>query len=206
MRAKSTRSPAPPETGRGTNEDTRAALSKRIWVILSVLTGLLIYTGIGMVTARGQLDDVTSALQQAEARAKETGLKLTDALADKDQALADKQEILKEISAQGQRIAASSQAEEKARAALATASFGAQTAEKNIAARDREIADLKTRLSQARTASRKAASLKAEVKTLKEALREARSVQDNTMAEVERLRAVAEPYSQTANPAARQSQ
>jgi cell shape-determining protein MreC len=199
MRVKSTRSPAPPETGRGTNEDTRAALSKRIWVILSVLTGLLIYTGIGMVTARGQLDDVTSALQQAEARAKETGLKLTDALA-------DKQEILKEISAQGQRIAASSQAEEKARAALATASFGAQTAEKNIAARNREIADLKTRLSQARTASRKAASLKAEVKTLKEALREARSVQDNTMAEVERLRAVAEPYSQTANPAARQSQ
>ncbi len=76
MRAKSTRSPAPPETGRGRDKDSRAALSKRIWVILSVLTGLLIYTGIGMITARGQLDDVTSALQQAEARAKETSLKL----------------------------------------------------------------------------------------------------------------------------------
>ena len=94
----------------------------------------------------------------------------------------------------------------KKTAALAAASLGAQTAEKNIAARDREIADLKRRLSRARTASRKAASLKAEVTTLKEALREARSAQDNIMAEVERLRAAAEPYSQTANPAARQPQ
>ncbi|MHA1164901.1 MAG: hypothetical protein ACTSP0_04875 [Alphaproteobacteria bacterium] len=207
MRKKSAGGSAIPERERGIDEVSQAALSKRIWVILTVLAGLLIYTGIGMITAQGQLDGVTSALQRAETRAKETGLKLIDALADKEQALADKQEILREISAQGQRIAESTQGEEKARAALAAVSSGAETAEKNIAARDREIADLKARLARSRTALRKAdgarSKLMAEVAALKAELRFARTTQENTLAELERLRAAAEPYSPTANPAGR---
>lgn len=182
------------------------ALSKRIWVILTVLAGLLIYTGIGMISARSQLDGVTSALSQAETRVKETEVKLTDALADKEQALADKQEILREISAQGQRIAESSQGEEKARAALAAVSYSAETAEKNIAARDREIADLKARLARVRKENGALSKLKAQVATLKAELRLARATQENTLAELERLRAAAEPYSPTAHPAGRQPQ
>ena len=119
--------------------------------------------------------------------------------------MADKQEILREISAQGQRIAESTQGEEKARAALAAVSTGAQTAEKNIAARDREIADLKKRLTRTRNKLRKAEgalnNLKTENATVKTELRYMRTTQESAVAELERLKAEAEPYSQSAGQA-----
>ncbi len=210
MRKKSTRGPAMPETGRGMDEGARAVVSKWIWAVLAVLAGLQIYAGIGMYTARGQVESITAALQRAENRVKITGIKLSDALADKEQALADKQEILSEISAQGQRIAESSQGEEKARAALAAVSYGAETAEKTIAAQNSELADLKTRLARAHSAMRKADGnakrLKTQITALKSQLDDARAKQENTVGELERLRAAAEPYSTSANPAERRPQ
>ena len=208
LRKKTDQSSAMPEAGQGIDDDSQAALSKRIWVLLIVMAGLLIYASYGMITARGQLEGVTSALQKSQTRAKENELKLRDALAGKEQALADKQEILKEISAQGQRIAQSTQGEEKARAALAAVSTGAETAEKNIAARDREIADLKARLKRTRNAMRKIEGslikLKTEIATLKTELKFARTTQESALAELERLRVAAEPYSLNTNQAGRQ--
>lgn len=205
---KTDQSSAMPEAGQGLDENSRAALSKRIWAILIVMIGLLIFTGISMITAKSQLEGITSALQHAQTKAKDSELKLMDALADKEQAMADKQEILREISAQGQRIAESTQGEEKAKAALAVVSSGAQTAEKNIAVRDREIADLKGRLTRTHNKLRKAEgalnNLRTEIATVKTELRFMRTTQESAVAELERLKAEAEPYSQSAGQTGRQ--
>lgn len=210
MRKKTARGPAMPETGRGIDAESQASLSKRIWVIFAVLAGLLLYAGYGMISAQSQLEGVTSALTESQSRIKQAELKLSHALADKDQALADKQEILREISAQGQRIADSSQGEENARAALAAVSSGAETAEKNITARNHEITDLKKRLERAENAKRKADGsvkrLSAQVMSLKSQLGDERAIQEDILGELARLRAAAEPYSQSATPAGRQSQ
>jgi len=203
LRKKNHQTSAMPETEQRLDEDGQAVLSKRIWAILIVMTGLLVFTGISMITAKGRLEGITSALQRAQTKAKDSEMKLIDALADKEQAMADKQEILREVSAQGQRIAESTQGEEKARAALAAVSTGAQTAEKNIAARDREIADLKQRLIRTRNKLRKSEgalnNLRTEIATVKTELRFLRTTQESAMAELKRLKAEAEPYSQSAD-------
>lgn len=173
-----------PKPGRGIDEESVARISKRIWVIFAILIGLQIYTAIGMISARSQLESVMTALQQAETRVKQTDLKLADALVDKEQEQADRKAMLNEISAQGQIIEKSSKGEEKA--------------EKQSAARDREIADLKARLARTRNARGKAdvrvSKLMAEVAALKTEAGFARSREENIVAELERLKAIAEPY------------
>jgi len=198
-----------PKTESGIDEASVARISKRIWVIFAILVGLQIYTGTAMITARGQLESTTAALHQAEIRAKQTGLKLGGALVDKEQAQADKKALLKEISEQGQLIEKLSLKEEKTKAALAAISTGAETADKKIAARDREISDLKQRLARARKARGKAevrvSRIKAEVSALKAELDFVRARQEKTIAELERLRAAAEPYRASTDQAVQQA-
>lgn len=171
--------------------EPRVSLSLLIWVILAILSGLLIITGFGMFQARGALEKTSAALMRAEGKAKETELALKHALDQKKQALADKRQVILELSKQGNRLAEFSQGAEKAKSALAVAFTGSEAAEKRIAELTREVADLKKSLAAARGGRNK---LKAEISALKTDLGILRMQLDNTEAELQRSRAAAEPY------------
>lgn len=177
--------------GQAMDAESRVSVSLRIWAALAILTALLIYTGIGMFQARGELEKTNAALRQAEGKAKEIDLVLKHTLDQKEQALADKQLLMKELSAQGNRLAEFSQGEEKAKSALAVAFTSMEAADKRIAALTREVADLKKSLAAARKGRSK---LKAEVSVLKTDLGAMRTELENTQTELQQSRAAAEPY------------
>ncbi len=190
---------AKPAAGQRIGADAyRASLSKRVWAGLAVLTGLLIFAGVGLIQARGELASAMTALRQTQAKAGETEVLLKSALA-------DKQDIMKELAVQGTLIAQSSRDEEKARSELAALSSGAETADKRAVALAAEVADLKARVAQAAKAKAVAESalgkIRSEVTTLRAALAGTRVRLENSQAEVNRLRAKAEPYRPSAEQA-----
>ncbi len=191
MRNRSAEAAAVAGPERAVDMEPRVSLSLLIWVVLAILSGLLIFTGLGMFQARGELEKTNAALRQVESRANETDLLLKHALAQKEQALADKRQVIKELSAQGNRLAEFSQGEEKAKSALAVAFTGTEAAQKRIAAMTREVADLKKNLAAARKGQ---SQLKAEFSALKADLAATRAQLANTQAELQRARIAAEPY------------
>ena len=183
--------PAMAGPGQAIVVEPRVSVSLLIWAVLAILSGLAIFAGAGMFQARSALDKTSAALARAEGKAKETDLLLKHALAQKEQALADKRQVIKELSAQGNRLAEFSQGEEKAKSALAVAFTGTEAAQKRIAALTREVADLKKSL----TAARKGRSdLSAEISALKTDLEILRAELENTQGELQRAKAAAEPY------------
>ncbi len=174
--------------GHGLDEVSRVAISYRVWAALGVLTLLLGITSVGLLMARSELGGVKTALQQAETSAKESQLRLRDALD-------DKQQVIKELSAQGNRLAEFSRDEEKARSALTVVSTGAEATQKHVA-------DLKARLAksraQVRALRKENASLgtvKAEMAVLTGELDEMRTRLEQSEAKLNQLRSAAEPYS-----------
>ena len=184
------RKPAPnarPLSGHAVHQETRVVgVSRRIWAALAVLVILLIYTGTSMIGARSDLETVRAAMQQAQAKARENALALENALELKEQALADKRQLVKELAAQGNRLAEFSRQEEKAKSALAHVSSGAEEAEQRIS-------NLQARLAEARGAR---ATLEEEVAALQTALDGTRAELEKARAELKRLRSEAAPYSQ----------
>ncbi|GBE43435.1 hypothetical protein BMS3Bbin10_01512 [bacterium BMS3Bbin10] len=183
--------PAMAGPDRAMDLEPRVSVSLLIWAVLAILSGLAIFAGAGMFQARSALDKTSAALARAEGKAKETDLLLKHALDQKEQALADKRQVIKELSAQGNRLAEFSQGEEKAKSALAVAFTGTEAAQKRIAALTREVADLKKNLAAARGGRSK---LTAEISALKTDLAAARAELEMTRAELQRSRAAAEPY------------
>lgn len=174
--------------GQGIDEVSRVALSKRIWAVLGVLTLLLIITGTGLFLARGELADVRWALLQAESRAKESELRLKDA---RD----DKQQVFKELSAQGNRLAEFSRSEEKAKSALASISTSTETSEKRLADLKARLAKAQRQLRAERQKNDALSTIKAEAVLLTRELDETRATLEQTRMDMERFRALAEPYS-----------
>lgn len=163
------------------------AVSARIWIVLAVLAGLLVAAGTGLVISRGKLAKARDALGQAQTKMRETDLMLKNALADKEL-------VIKELSAQGSLIAQTSRGEEKARSALAALSSDAQSAEKRIAALNSEVKTLKARLAKARKAAGAARRLKEDITALTLELEQTRGALDKTRSELDRLKAATEPY------------
>lgn len=178
---------AMPKTGREMGEVSRVAVSKRIWAVLGILTILLIITGAGMFMAWGELESFRSALRQAETRVNEAELRLKDALD-------DKQQVIREISAQGNRIAESALGEEKARSALTAVSSDAKAAEKRLGALKARLAKSQRQLRALRKENAALSTVKAELAVLTGELDETRAMLEQTQAEMERYRALAEPY------------
>ena len=177
--------------GKALDAEPRVSLSLLIWVILAILSALAIFAGLGLFQARSQLAKTSAALVKAESRAKEADLLLKHALDQKELALADKRQMIKELSAQGNRLAKFSQGEEKAKSALAVAFTGTEAAQKRIAALKREVADLKKSLAAARGGRNK---LNTEISALKTSLGILRTQLENTQGELQRAKAAAEPY------------
>ncbi len=174
--------------GQGLNEVSRVAISARIWAALGILIILLMFTGVGMFMARGELENVRSALQQAEARVKQSDLRLKDAMD-------DKQQVIKELGAQGNRIARSTLGEEQARSALAAVSTDAQASQKRLADLKAHLAKAQRQLRALRKENATLSTLQEEVAALTGELYETRATLEQTQRELERMRALAEPYS-----------
>lgn len=193
MRTRNRSAGAPGLAGSGQAMDgqARVSISLRIWIALAAMSSLLIYTGSQMFQARGELEKTNAALRQAQSKANEAELVLKHALDQKEQALADKTQIMKELSAQGNRLAEFSQGEEEAKSALAIANSGSEAAQKQISALMRNVADLQKSLAVSRTGRSK---LKTDVDALKTGLRVLRTQLENAEAELQGARAAAQPY------------
>ena len=163
--------------GEGVNEVSRVAISTRVWAVLGILTILLVSTGVGLIKARGKIKDLRSALQQAQFKAEEAEVQIKNALADKNL-------MIKELSAQGNRLTEFSLSEEQARSELTSVSTGVETSEKRLA-------DLKSRLAKSQ---RRLRALRRKNAALARVLNETRAKQKKTQTEMERYRALAEPY------------
>jgi chromosome segregation ATPase len=140
-----------------------------------------------MFMAWGELESVRSALRQAETRVNEAELRLKDALD-------DKQQVIREISAQGNRIAESALGEEKARSALTAVSSDAKAVEKRLGALKARLAKSQKQLRALRKENAALSTVKAELAVLTGELDETRAMLEQTQAEMERYRALAEPY------------
>lgn len=169
------------------DEAYRAKISLRVWIALAALVGLLLVTAGGLLQARSQLGQVRAALLQAETRAEDAELTAKNALA-------DKQQVIKELAAQGHRIAESSLGEEKARSALADATERAEAAEKRAEALAGEVKSLKARLATGGGGD----ALRGEVAALKAELGDARAQLVSMQLELDRLRA--QPYGSGPRP------
>lgn len=171
----------------GMDEVSRVAISTRIWAAFGVLTLLLVVTGVGLFMTRGELAGVSSALRQAESRAKESAMRLNDALE-------DKQQVIKELSAQGNRLAEFSRGEEKAISALTAVSTGAEATQKRLGELKARLAKSQRQVRALRRENAALGTVKAELVVLTGELEETRARLEQTRAEMERYRALAEPY------------
>ena len=180
--------------GQGIDDVSRVAISNRIWVALGVLAMLFIFAGVGLFMARGELAGVKSALRQAEGRAKESELRLKDALD-------DKQQVIRELAAQGNRLAEFSREEEKARSALTAVSSDAEATQKLLADLKSRIAKSQRQVQALRKENAELATVKAEMAVLKGELNKARARLEQAETELQRLQSDAEPYRAGSQPA-----
>lgn len=170
--------------------DTRViGVSRRIWTAFAVLIVALTAISFFMLRGQGEIDALRAALQEARSQAKEQALAL-------EHALADKKDLMKELSAQGERIAEFSRGEEKARSALEHASSGAEEVEKRLE-------KLRARLAKTEAERKR---LKEEVAALQTALDGTRAELEKTIIELERLRAVTTPYAPDSGQGSAQGQ
>ena len=188
LKSRSATASAMPGAGQGLDEVSRVEISARIWAALGILTILLVVTGAGLFMARNELGIVRAALLQAESKAKETDLRLKDALY-------DKQQVIKELATQGNRIAESSIGEEKARSALAEVSTDAEATQKHLANLKALLAKSQKQVRALRKENAQMSTLKAEMTVLTGELDETRASLEQTEADLTRLRILAEPYS-----------
>jgi len=181
MKTKLTETSAIPEPGQGVGEGvnkvSRVAISTRVWAVLGILTILLVATGVGLIKARGKIKNLKSALQLAQFRVEETDVQIKNALADKNL-------MIKELSAQGDRLTEFSLSEEQARSELTSVTTGVETSEMRLT-------DLKSRLAKSQ---RRLRALRRKNAVLTRVLNETRARQKKTQTEMERYRALAEPY------------
>lgn len=177
-----------PERNTEVDEVTRVAVSTRIWSLLLVLFLLLAVTAVSLFMSRDELVNLRSSLQQAESKARESDLRLKDALD-------DKQQVIKELAAQGNRLAEFSRGEEKAKSALTAASTGAEENEKAVVGLKARLAKTRKQLRVLRKENAALSTIKAEMSVLTSELDEMRTKLEQSEAEVSRLRVLAEPYS-----------
>lgn len=177
-----------PERNAEVDEVTRVAVSTRIWSLLLVLFLLLAVTAVSLFMSRDELVNLRSSLQQAESKARESDLRLKDALD-------DKQQVIKELAAQGNRLAEFSRGEEKAKSALTAASTGAEENEKAVVGLKARLAKTRKQLRVLRKENAALSTIKAEMSVLTSELDEMRTKLEQSEAEVSRLRVLAEPYS-----------
>jgi chromosome segregation ATPase len=170
------------------DEVTRVAVSTRIWSLLLVLFLLLAVTAVSLFMSRDELANLRSSLQQAESKARESSLRLKDALD-------GKQQVIKELAAQGSRLAEFSRGEEKAKSALTAASSGVEANEKALAGLKASLAKTRKQIRALRKENAALSTVKAEMAVLTSELDEMRSKLEQSEAEVSRLRVLAEPYS-----------
>lgn len=158
-------------------------VSRRIWSILVVL--LLLVVGLAFVYFRAhtELDRSRIALDQALEQAKLAEIALKHETDAKEQAIADREQLVKELSAQGDKLVEFSRGEEQAKSQAVQASTGVQAAEKRIST-------LKAKL---KSAEKQITGLTAELEVLRTELDQAR-------ADVEIWRARAEPYGPSGPP------
>lgn len=156
----------------------RVSVSRRVWVGFAFLAALVLLACAGMVLARGELAGVREALKRAEARAAEADRKLREALA-------DKQHLMSELAVQGSLAEKSMQGEERRAAA-----------EKRAAALTAEVKELKGQLERARKGEGDADKLRTELEAVKSELGVTLVKLAEAQAELQRLRASREPYSQ----------
>ncbi len=158
-------------------------ISRRIWVLLIILTLLFAAAAFAYVRTQGALDTTRTALERALEKTRESEIALRHAIEAKEQAIADKEQLVKELSAQGDKLAEFSRGEEKAKSEAAQAFSGAEAAKKRIAG-------LKARLTAA----------EAEITALTAELAVMRTALEKANADVELWRSRAEPYGQTTSP------
>lgn len=154
-------------------------ISRRIWVSFAVLTLLLFATAIGLFMAWGERSGLREALEQTHLKLKETRISLEHAREAEKQALADKELLVKELSAQGTTLAEISRGEEQVKSQLEKVSSGQKSAEKIIA-------NLKKKLEQAEN----------DVTALTAQLEIARGELEAVREEMRQLKRQTEPYSQ----------
>lgn len=157
----------------------RVSVSKRVWVAFGILAVLVLAATVGMVLARGELSGVRDALRKAETRAGEAERKLQDALA-------DKQVMMRELAVQGTLVEKSGQSEEKRAAA-----------EKRAASLVSEVETLKAQLAKAKKSEGDSDKLRTELEAVKSELGVTLVKLAEAQAELQRLRSTStQPYSQ----------
>lgn len=127
----------------GTGADVQViGVSRRIWALLTVLALVACGVAFAFFRAQGALDAARTALSQAQAEIAELRLSLKHATDAREDAMADKELLVKELAAQGEKLAEFSRGEEQAKSQAERASSGVQSARE-------EINTLKSRLEQA---------------------------------------------------------
>lgn len=192
---KNTRAANAAARGSGAGVDVyQTAVSKRIWVGFAILAGLLVVTALGMIQARSELANVREEQRRAESKADEAAALLKSAQA-------DKQAIMNELATQGALIAQSSRDEEKARSEIDDWASKVEVEKKRSAKLAAEVKTLKGRLAKASKAKGGAdqavAKAKKETAAVREELNHTRARLQDAVAEMERLRTIAEPYRTT---------
>lgn len=158
-------------------------ISRRIWAILAIMGLLAVAFAFAYFRTQGALDSARAALKEAQEKVKVTEIALDLANDAKEQAIADREQLVKELAAQGDKLAEFSRGEEQAKSEAVQASSGVEAAQ-------RRIASLRSKLKAAEKAN---TALKAELEVLRAELEQAR-------ADVELWRERAEPYGQSTPP------
>lgn len=173
------------QAGRMMEADTRIiGVSKRIWAAFAVLVVALVVTSFFLLRGQGEVAALREALREARSEAKEKSLAL-------EHALADKKDLMKELSTQTERLAEYSRGEEKARSQLEQVSTGAEKAEKQIEKLRARLAKTEKALASEREERKR---LEEEVLALQTALDGTRAELETAKAELERLRTTTTPY------------
>lgn len=168
------RSGGPPIAGPG---ERVVGISRRIWTVLAFLLLIAAAAAFAFFRTQGALDTTRAALKEAQTNLNAAQIALRHANEAKTQAIADREQLVKELSAQGDKLAEFSRGEEKAKTQAAQASTG-------IEAVRRQNKELKKKLA---ATEKDITALTAELEVTRAALEQAR-------ADVELWRSRAEPY------------
>jgi len=160
-------------------------ISRRIWAILAIMSLLVVGLAFAYFRAQGALDTSRTTLNQAIEQAKLVEIALKHETEAKEQAIADREQLVKELSSQGDKLAEFSRGEEQAKTQAEQASTGVEAAEKRIMT-------LRVKL---KAAGKEITALTSELEVMRGEL-------DRARADVEIWRSKAEPYGPAGQPAA----
>lgn len=171
----------------GADTDLRVVgVSRRIWALFGVLVLLACGVAFAFFRAQGALDSSRDALKQARDELAELRVTLKHANEAKENAMADKELLVKELSAQGDKLAEFSRGEEQAKTEAERASSGVKSAKQ-------QVKTLTARLEQAQ---RDVTALQAELEVTRTELRQA-------LDQIARLKREAAPYTDPNQPQSR---